>query len=137
MNVVQALASLVIALTVGAATMAPAQASDVGFKVQGKHGSLSFHVGGGHPAPRPVAYAPRDWVPSHYETVQERVWVPGHEERVWIAPVYEWRYDACGRAIRVCVQPGYWNTICTSGHYETRPRQVWVEGGWRARPCAY
>ena len=38
-------------------------------------------------------------------------------ERVWCPPVYEWRYDSCGRSYRVCVRQGYY-------HYVSR--RVWV-----------
>jgi hypothetical protein len=117
-----------------------ADASDFGIQLHGKKGSIAVHIGDGHgyahPAPRPVAMQ-HVWVPGHFETVQDRVWVEGRSERVWVEPVYQWHYDACGRATRVCVQQGYFDTVCTPGHYETCARQVWIEGCWRMRPCAY
>lgn len=56
-----------------------------------------------HRAPRHTP-APR----GHWQIVHERVWVP---------PVYEYRYGRCGERIRVCVRRGYWKTI---------ERRVWV-----------
>ena len=132
MNVFGALASLFLGLTFAAVGAAPAQAGDLSLQVHGKKGSIGIHLGSGPHSGRPVGYAHREWIPGHYETIHERVWIPGREERVWVAPVYQWRYDSCGRAIRVCVQQGYWNTVCTPGHYDTRPRQVWVEGCYRS-----
>lgn len=62
-----------------------------------------------------------------YEIVRERVWVPGRYERVWHEPIYEIRYDPCGRARRVCVRAGYYETIQHRGHYEWRERRVYRE----------
>jgi hypothetical protein len=128
-----------IAIVLGFA--APADASDVGIQLHGKKGSIAVHIGNGgygyRPAPRPVGYSQREWVPGHYEVVQDRVWVAGREEKVWVEPVYQWHYDPCGRATRVCVQEGYWKVVCTPGHYETCPRQMWVEGYWVVRECRY
>ncbi len=127
-----------IAVVLAFATAPSAHASEFGVQFHGKKGSIAVHIGNGYgyPAPRPVA-THREWVPGHFEVVQDRVWVAGHVERVWVEPVYQWHYDPCGRATRVCVQPGYWNNVCTSGRYETCSRQVWVEGFWLVRPCAY
>ncbi len=127
-----------VALVLAFAAVPSARASDFGVQIHGKKGSIAFHIGNGHPypAPRPVA-TQREWVPGHFETVEDRVWIQARSERVWVEPVYQWRYDACGRATRVCVQPGYWNTVCAPAHFETCPRQVWIEGFWRVRTCAY
>jgi hypothetical protein len=140
MNVFQTLPALVLALVLALVTASPAEASDVSLSLHGKHGSFGIHLNDfGHyaPVPRPIRYTQREWIPGHYETIQERVWVEGRQERVWVEPIYQWHYEPCGRAYRVCVQEGYWNTVCTPGHFENRSRQVWVEGGWRVMPCAY
>jgi len=79
-------------------------------------------------------HAPRRvWVPGHYETRHERVWVPGPCERVWIEPVFELRFDACGRRVRFEVSPGHWRTVQHPGHHEQRAFQVWVPGHYRSR----
>lgn len=63
---------------------------------------------------------------GHYETRYERVWVPGEIRRVWVPPVYEWRYDSCGRRIRVVCQAGYYRNERCPGRYEQRAVRVWV-----------
>lgn len=74
----------------------------------------------------------RVWVPGHFETVRERVWVSGGCERVWIEPLYEWRLGRCGFE-RVCVRAGHWDRVELPGHYEERCSQVWRPGRWIAR----
>jgi len=132
-------AFLTLALT---SVLAPAARAD-GFGIHAekhtKHASVGVWFGSPAPVcpPRPIGYAQREWIPAHWQTVNDNVWIPGREEQVWNAPVYEWRTDHCGRSYSVCVQPGFWSRVCTPGHYEVRPRSVWVEGGWRMKPCAY
>lgn len=80
---------------------------------------------------RPTSYPTshqRVWVPGCYENREQRVWVPATRQRVWIEPVYETRYDPCGRPIRVLVRPGctQWQTV--PGHYQTKTVRVWVPG---------
>ncbi|MBL8858008.1 MAG: hypothetical protein JNL28_05865 [Planctomycetes bacterium] len=128
-------------LTCALAFAPAATAQDLGIRFQKKNVSVGLHIGN-RPAPhrppaRPMGYAQREWVPSHYETITEQVWVPGREERVYIPARYEWRYDACGRAYQVLVCPARYETRCTPGRFETRTREVWVEGGWRVKHCAY
>ncbi|MBL8860709.1 MAG: hypothetical protein JNK02_01755 [Planctomycetes bacterium] len=96
----------------------------IGFQKQGKSSSIGVQIG------FPV-YAPRPAPPVYggrWETVVERVWVPGRTERVWVAPVYETRYDACGRPIQVCVRAGWWSTVQHPGHWEERRTKVWRNG---------
>src|SRR5262245_53043964 len=54
------------------------------------------------PAPRQV------WVPGHYETRSEKVFIPGTSETVWIPPKYEYVWKNCHK-VRV---------VCSPGHYE-------------------
>lgn len=125
------------------AALAPAARADgfgIELKKHGKHGSVGVWIGGGDeracPPQAPVRPPPCDWIPAHYETVVEKVWVAGAEQRVWEPALYEWRRDACGRWFQVCVRPGYWKNVCAPGHFEERARQVWCAGGWRMRPCS-
>jgi hypothetical protein len=136
------LMKLSIVSVVLAAVLAPAARADgFGFEVtkHGKHGSFEFRIGGGderaRPPQAPVRPPPSDWIPGHYETVVESVWVEGAEQRVWEPALFEWRRDACGRSFQVCVRAGFWRNVCTPGRFEQRPRQVWCPGGWRMRPC--
>ena len=59
------------------------------------------------------------------------MWVEGCEQRVWIAPVYAWRKDSCGRLFQYPVSGGHWKVVRGPGHHESRPVQVWVPAGWR------
>ncbi len=72
----------------------------------------------------------RVWVPGRYEAVEQRVWVPESRRSVWIAPVYEWRRDACGRPIRVLVCAGRFELQCVPAHAEVRLVRVWRAGHW-------
>ncbi len=67
---------------------------------------------------------------QRYRTVVRRVWIPGTVERVWIEPVYETRYDACGRPIRILVCEGTWKDIERPGHYAIRYVRVWTPARW-------
>ncbi|MEM9380889.1 MAG: hypothetical protein AAGB93_13130 [Planctomycetota bacterium] len=69
---------------------------------------------------------PRGYDGGRYETRHRRVWVPGYDRQVWVAPVYDWRYDPCGRRTRVLVRAGYYRTECVPGRYESRAYEVWV-----------
>ena len=111
---------------------ARADGFSIGYSKHGKHSSVGVQIGFPVYAPRP---APPQYG-GHWETIVERVWVPGPCEQVWVAPIYETRYDPCGRRIQVCVRAGYWDTIQRPGHYEERTRQVWREASWRGyRRC--
>jgi len=73
------------------------------------------------------------WVSGHWAVTHERICVsPARTERVWIQPVYGTRYDACGRAHRVVVRAGHWDTFTIPARYETRARRVYREGHWQA-----
>lgn len=69
---------------------------------------------------------PRGYDGGRYETRYQKVWVPGRCERVWHPARYEWRYEPCGRRVRVLVQAGHWDTIQHPGYYEQRAVKVWV-----------
>lgn len=77
----------------------------------------------------------RTWIPGGYETVDQRVWVPGCAERVWVEPAFALRIGACGERFRVLVAAGHWRTVQHPGHYEVRRVRVRVPGHWRDRHC--
>jgi len=83
--------------------------------------------------PFPVRCATREWVPGHYETIRERVWVPGATRGEWRTARQEWRVDRCGRLRLVLVEPGRWITLTEPGRFETRERREWIPGHWRVR----
>ena len=93
------------------------------------HGSFAVSLSSGpgyvkHYQPKKI------WVPAHYETKTEQVWVEGAEQKVWIAPVYGWRYDHCGKPYKVQLEVGHWKCVGSPGHFESRRVQVWVCGRW-------
>ncbi|MCM8541980.1 MAG: hypothetical protein NE328_17050 [Lentisphaeraceae bacterium] len=47
----------------------------------------------------------------------QRVWVAGVSQRVWVPPRYEYVRKPCGTLVRVCVSHGYYNTVQTPGYY--------------------
>ena len=132
-----AIRTALLPLLASAALLAPtasAQSLQLNFGKHSKHGSFGVtYSTGGHGWDRGGSFCPppRVWTPGHYETRCERVWVEGRSEQVWVSAQFEWRHDSCGRAYQVCVNPGYWRTVCGQGHYETRQVRVWVDGSWR------
>ncbi|MBN2144475.1 MAG: hypothetical protein JW774_07620 [Candidatus Aureabacteria bacterium] len=81
--------------------------------------------------PPAVVYTPSRWIAGHYETVQQQVWVPGGNRKVWVEPVYERRFMN-GIWTQVLVRDGYYMYQYIAGHYEVQNVQRWVEGYWTA-----
>ena len=100
---------------------------------RGRRTGVDFRIGFGRHAH--VCVLRSTWVPGHYESVPHSVYVPGRREKIWIDPIYEDRFDACGQRTRVLVQGGGWKVIEHPGHYETRFEQVWVSGRHERRLC--
>ncbi len=61
---------------------------------------------------------------SRYQTVRERVWVPGCERVVHVPARFAWRRDACGRMTRVCIEPAHTRIVREPGRYAWRERRV-------------
>lgn len=135
--------ALVATLALSLASQASAQrgAIGVGFAKVGHHNSINvgigigfnnYHRGGG--VVIVDRFPTRCWVPGYYQTVCEQVWIPGCgcERQVWIEPVYQTICEPCCGTRQVLVTAGYYRTVVeNAGHYETRTRQVWVEGFYR------
>jgi hypothetical protein len=64
--------------------------------------------------------------PAHYETVQDRVWVEGYSEKIWISDEYEITCDLYGNQFRRLIRRGHYDVVQHQGHYEVRSRQVYV-----------
>src|SRR5215203_4364266 len=100
----------IAAVLLAGATPAEAQGSiGFGFSKFGKHSA--FGVGFSAPlySHRPYYVEPvRCWVPGHYETVAQQVWVPGCVKRVWCEPVYDTCVDPYGNTTRVLVRQGHY-----------------------------
>ncbi|MFN0206694.1 MAG: hypothetical protein ACKVS6_10340 [Planctomycetota bacterium] len=106
--------------------------------VQVGHVNIAFGNAGGVRGIRESVYGAncykyQIYVPGHYVTRYEQVYIPGCWRDVWVDAVYEWRRDACGNYIKVCVRAGYWTKVQDPGRYETREVQVWVPGRYEYR----
>ena len=116
-----------------AAALAPTARAGTDFELRigqnNKHGNFAIALSNRFPRAR-HAEPRRAWVAGHYETREEKVWVEGTERQVWVAPVYDWRYDHCGRPYRVQLEVGHWTCVRSPGHFECRKVQVWVAGRW-------
>lgn len=105
----------------------------VGHGVRGGRGIRVGHGvrrGRGFRPARPVGHRHARWIPGHYRTVVEQVWVPGCIERRFVPPVYRTDYNACGQPVQVMVQAGHWVNVRTPGFHRNVSRQVWVPGRW-------
>jgi hypothetical protein len=74
-------------------------------------------------------------VPATYRYVTEKIWVPGHSERVWVPPVYEQRRTRSGVS-RVLVKPGHYETRERPGRFEHVKRKIKVPARWEY-VCGY
>jgi hypothetical protein len=120
------------------AVLAPASRADgfgFSFSKGSKHGAFSVGYSSAPSAPRAYRshYRHARWVPGHYQTVRERVWVPGCVQRVWVEPRYGWRRDSYGRTYRRCISKGHYAMVEQPGRFEYLDAQVWVDGCWRTR----
>ena len=70
----------------------------------------------------------RVWVPGCYTTVAKRVFVAGKRCKVWIEPVYEKRFDNCGRPFRFLAREGHWSVQSSPGYYVAKRVKVWTPG---------
>ncbi|MEM7308530.1 MAG: hypothetical protein AAF682_17745 [Planctomycetota bacterium] len=128
--------------TLALATAPAAHAGDLSLGIHFGKRSKSIHatVGNvrvGYRTPRRVCAPRKVWVPGRYDTVTRQVWIPGGKEKVWIEPLYQTRYDECGRPYQVLVRDGYWTVRQLPGYYETRCEQVWVPGYWKQGYASY
>ena len=73
------------------------------------------------------SHAPR-YTPGHYETVQERVRIPGISYQTWVPAQYRTHYGFFGHRYRRLISPGHYVTHRTPDRYEYRSRKVWVAG---------
>ena len=129
--------TLAIALSAWLSPGALADGLRVHFAKETRHGTLavgyssgpSWSSGRGHG--HRAGHRHHRFVPGRYETILEKIWIPGCSEKVWVAPAYGWRRDAWGRLRRVCVSGGHYEVMRRPGHYETREVRVWVDGRWR------
>ncbi len=123
-----------------------AAAQERGVRVDLKRGSISASYGRGEIRRAPRSYGRRHtqrrsfstrriWVAGRYELVNRRVHEPAYIERIWIDPVYETRYDPCGRARRVLICDGYWKKVRVPARWVNKRVRVWKPGYWRTVRC--
>ena len=91
------------------------------------HQSHSRHI------PRYRTISERVWVPGHFDRVAYQVRLPESHQRVRVAARYEWRRDHHGHQYRVCVRRSYYKTVHILGRVETRHRQVFHKGRYETR----
>ncbi len=119
--------ALAAAALTGAASAAPGGPSGYGHPPRPVIVHAPVHYSGYYPTPR----APRRvWIPGAWVEQHTRVFLPGHTERVWQEPRFEWRYDDCGRAITVQVAAGCWRTVQHPGHWKVEAVSLWRPGHW-------
>ena len=74
----------------------------------------------------------REWCEGYYETVCQHVVVcPETYERRFCEPVYETRFDHCGKPIQFCVREGYYQNVCIPARYEDRFVKVFHPGFYK------
>jgi hypothetical protein len=69
------------------------------------------------------------YLPGHYETFYQQVWVPGHYKQNYVQPVYRQKHIH-GVTVTVLVSNGYSAQVWVPGHYKTVTRQVWRDAYW-------
>jgi hypothetical protein len=120
-----------LTLTLALACLAPAAAADsLSIARRTPFGQVAVAIGNAHhtaaryasrysrrPVRRPSGY---------YKTIQEKVWVPPRNSKVWVAAHYERWQDSCGTPRSRLVRPGYYKVVCQPGYYTYRDRRVWV-----------
>jgi len=68
------------------------------------------------------------YVPGHYETVRERVRIPGSCYRVWVSARYRSSCGLFGSRHRRGHSPGHYEIRRRRDRYEYRTKRVWVPG---------
>jgi hypothetical protein len=63
---------------------------------------------------------------GHWQTIHERVWVPGCSRTVYHPAVYGWIYDRCGHRTWGVITPARTELVQEPGRWECRERRVWV-----------
>ena len=66
---------------------------------------------------------------AHYVTQYLKVWVPGHYEKQYVPPRYEYR-QYHGRTQKVCIANGYYTNVYIEGYYNSEPYRVWLPATW-------
>jgi hypothetical protein len=94
--------------------------------------TVTYGYGDGHYTPRPRhVYQPPcplpRWIPGHYETRYEQVWIEGYYRTVETPPVYGWIRRG-HHPVWTIIKPACTTQVWVPGHYEKREVQVWAPG---------
>ena len=123
---------IIAALTV-ALVSAPAWARGASVSVRTPvHGVNTIAIGGPHGNSHHHGHQ-CGYIPGHYESYYQQVWVPGHYKQQHVPPVYKQR-RIHGVTVTVMVSNGYHAQVWVPGHYKSAPRQVWRDSYWA---CGY
>jgi hypothetical protein len=119
-----------LAAALVAAVPAPAQFS-IQARFDGRHVQGSLRVG--DCAPRRVVrhddchvHRPPVRQHGHWQTIEERVLIPGYWHDEHVPPTYGWIRDHCGHRHWGVVDPGGCRRVWVPARWETRCRRVWV-----------
>jgi hypothetical protein len=74
-------------------------------------------------------YQTQRWVPGHYETVYQQVWVQETYTQRYVEPQFGWTWIN-GVKRYVQISGGTYERIVIPGHYENQPVSKWIEGYW-------
>jgi hypothetical protein len=95
------------------------------------------HISIGFGSPRVAVRASLDLGPrvhhGRWVLQRERVWVPGCRRLIHVPARWGYRYDSCGRRVRVLISPARERIVEEPGHWEWRTRRVWVPAHRRYR----
>ena len=88
---------------------------------------IGWRISLGDRRPTHVTSGRGDRCCGHWETRTTQVILrEGYYHDQWVQPVYETRYDDCGRAVRVLVTPGCYTKVYVQPVYRTQSDRVWV-----------
>jgi hypothetical protein len=131
------LSALIAVLALGFGSMATAQGPfGNSFSKFGRHSGTGPSTGVPSRQSHVHCHACWKWVPAHFQTAWEKVWIPGRSRRVWVEPVYRTEFTSCGNPVQILVTPGHYQMIQEPGHFETVKKKVWVPGTW-TYACGY
>jgi hypothetical protein len=68
------------------------------------------------------------YLPGHYETRSERIFIPGSAQRIYIPAQYSERCGLFGIRYRRMIQPARYEIHRQPGRYEIRQKRAWIPG---------
>ena len=68
------------------------------------------------------------YIPGHYEISEERIFIPGSVQRVFVPARYATRCGLFGIRYTQKIAPAHYQSYREPGHYELRKRKTWIPG---------